>query len=198
MSILSVDHNKRTLSLNSPTKMPHASSFLWNSHMMIQMSCRGYATAQFMQPEPAKYAHAPNMEATSFMQPEQPYYAHHPGRFFYIKDNESEQLFSVPYEPVRNPLDSFLFTAGQHQLNWSIVKDNIQVEISLSLSKDHPAELWSAKLTNQSSTKRSLLLTPYFPVGYMSWMNQSAAYSNELQAIICRSITPYQKYILTF
>ena len=41
--------------------------------MMIQTTCRGYATAQFMQPEPAKYTYAPNLEAKTFMQPEQPY-----------------------------------------------------------------------------------------------------------------------------
>ena len=194
MTLLSIDHNERSLSLLSPTKMPHASAFLWNSQMMIQMSCRGYATAQFMQPEPTKYAHAPNIEATSFMQPEQPYYAHHPGRFFYIKDNKSGELFSAPYEPVRKPLDRFIFTAGQHQIKWSVVKNDIQVDLTLSLSKDHPAELWSAAVTNLSSNKRSLSLTPYFPVGYMSWMNQSAVYDEELQSIICRSITPYQKY----
>jgi cellobionic acid phosphorylase len=66
--------------------MPRAAGFLWNPRMMIQVTCRGYAVAHFMQPEPAKYAYAPNLEAKTFMQPEQPYYAHHPGRFFYVKD----------------------------------------------------------------------------------------------------------------
>ena len=158
------------------------------------MNCRGYATSQFMQPEPAKYAHAPNMEAKNFMQPEQPYYAHHPGRFFYVKDNHSKKLFSAPYEPVRNTLSSFEFKAGQHQLDWVVINDNIKLEISLSLSKDYAAELWSAKVSNQSEKNRSLSLTPYFPVGYMSWMNQSANYNKPLQAVICRSITPYQKH----
>ena len=86
--------------------MPQAGGFLWNRRMMIQMTCRGYAVAQFMQPEPARYAHAPNLEARTFMQPEQAYYAHHPGRFIYVKDEETGELFSAPYEPVRAPLDS--------------------------------------------------------------------------------------------
>ncbi len=94
------DEGKRFL-IDSPVAMPHASSFLWNRRMMVQATCRGFATAQFMQPEPAKYAHAPTLEARSFMQPEQPYYAHHPGRFCYIKDEDDGALFSVPYEPVR-------------------------------------------------------------------------------------------------
>ncbi|RYE67891.1 MAG: NdvB protein, partial [Oxalobacteraceae bacterium] len=85
--------------LTSPTAMPQAGGFLWNRRMMIQTTCRGYATAQFMQPEPGKYSHGPNMEAKSFMQPEQNYYAHHPGRFVYVKDEDTGELFSAPYEP---------------------------------------------------------------------------------------------------
>src|SRR5512136_585959 len=87
--------------LTNPFDLPRAAGFLWNRQMMIQATCRGYAVAQFMQPEPAKYAYAPNLEAKTFMQPEQPYYAHHPGRFFYVKDEETRAVFSAPYEPVR-------------------------------------------------------------------------------------------------
>ena len=162
--------------------------------MMIQMSCRGYATAQFMQPEPSKYAHAPNIEGQTFMQPEQQYYAHHPGRFFYVKNKRTNQLFSAPYEPVRSPLDSFKFIAEQHQISWLISKDDITLKLSLSLCNDRPLELWSATIINQSNDTQSLSLTPYFPVGYMSWMSQSAGYHETLQAIVCRSVTAYQKY----
>ena len=84
------------LELTSPTLMPRAAGFLWNRKMMIQITCRGYAVAQFMQPEPAKYAYAPNLEARTFMQPEQPCYTHHPGRFFYIKDEDTGEIFSAP------------------------------------------------------------------------------------------------------
>src|SRR5215475_4632004 len=96
--------------------MPRAAGFLWNRKMMIQVTCRGYAVAQFMQPEPAKYAYAPNLEAKTFMQPEQPYYSHHPGRFFYIKDEQNGDLFSAPYEPVRAKLGRFTFSVGQSDL----------------------------------------------------------------------------------
>ena len=53
--------------LGSPTALPRAAGFLWNRKMMIQVNCRGYAVAQFMQPEPAKYSFAPNLEAKTFM-----------------------------------------------------------------------------------------------------------------------------------
>ena len=183
-----------TVYLFSPTALPKASSFLWNKHMMIQMNCRGYATAQFMQPEPAKYAYAPNLEAKTFMQPEQPYYAHHPGRFFYIKDEISGEIFSVPYEPVRADYQDYKFIANQASVNWEIQVQDIAVSLSLSLASDRALELWQISVCNLSKQKRKLSLYPYFPVGYMSWMNQSGTYSKDLQGIICSATTPYQKY----
>ena len=192
MSLIS--RKGQSLSISSPTAMPLASSFLWNSQMMIQVNCRGYATAQFMQPEPAKYAHAPNLEAKTFMQPEQPYYAHHPGRFIYVKDLDTNALFSAPYEPVRAELDDFNFTAGQHDISWRVVKDDVEVTLRLSLSVDHTAELWKLSVVNLDQSTKKLSITPYFPVGFMSWMNQSGDFNPALNAVICRSVTPYQKY----
>jgi hypothetical protein len=110
--MLKPTHNGERYQLDNPLDLPRAAGFLWNRKMMIQVTCRGYAVAQFMQPEPAKYAYAPNLEARTFMQPEQPYYAHHRGRFFYIKDEESGALFSAPYEPVRAQPDRFMFSAS--------------------------------------------------------------------------------------
>ena len=86
--LLSIDnavdgHSK--MKLNSPTEFPNATGFLWNRAMVMQVNCRGYVNAQFMQPEPAKYSYAPNMEAKSFIQPEHSYFSHHPGRFFTLK-----------------------------------------------------------------------------------------------------------------
>ena len=91
-----IDFSADRCILNSPTALPLAAGFLWNPHMMIHMNARGFATAQFMQPEPAKYARAQIMEAKHFMLPEQGTYAHHPGRFFYVKDPQTGSLFSAP------------------------------------------------------------------------------------------------------
>ncbi|MFB5676763.1 GH36-type glycosyl hydrolase domain-containing protein [Paenibacillus terreus] len=180
--------------LASPTALPKASGFLWNEKMMIHMNCRGYAVAQFMQPEPAKYSHAPNLEAKTFMQPEQPYYAHHPGRFLYIKDEESGEVFSAPYEPVRVPADQYTFAIGKSRIVWRVECKGIHVEMSLSLPREDAMELWRVKVKNLSGAPRKLSIYPYFTVGYMSWMNQSGQYHEDLQAIVCTSITPYQKY----
>jgi cellobionic acid phosphorylase len=179
--------------LFSPTAMPRAAGFLWNQRMMIQVTCRGYAVAQFMQPEPAKYAYAPNLEAKTFMQPEQPYYAHHPGRFFYVKDEETGEIFSAPYEPVRAPYENFVFSMGKSDLRWTLQALGIELELVLSLPVDDVVELWDVKVTNRSGRNRRISVYPYFPVGYMSWMNQSAEYRSDLGGIIASCVTPYQK-----
>jgi len=179
--------------LTSPTALPKAGAFLWNQRMMIQVTCRGYATAQFMQPEPAKYAHAPNLEAKTFMQPEQNYYAHHPGRFVYVKDEETSQFFSAPYEPVRAKLDKFVFSAGKSDVRWTVEKLGLRVEMILVVPTHDVAELWTVNVTNLTDKPRKISVYPYFPFGYMSWMNQSAEWRADLGGVVASSITPYQK-----
>ncbi|WP_049632554.1 GH36-type glycosyl hydrolase domain-containing protein [Cellvibrio sp. pealriver] len=179
--------------LHSPTAMPRAAGFLWNQRMMIQSTCRGYAVAQFMQPEPAKYAYAPNLEAKTFMQPEQPYYAHHPGRFFYVKDEETGEIFSAPYEPVRAAYDRYVFSVGKNDLRWTLQTLGIEIELTLSLPVADVVELWEVNVINRSGRSRRISVYPYFPVGYMSWMNQSAEYRADVGGIVASCVTPYQK-----
>ena len=98
-TLISIDSSTggfNKIKLSSPTTLPNATGFLWNQSMVMQVNCRGYVNAQFMQPEPAKYSYAPNMEAKSFIQPEHSYFSHHPGRFFYLKDEDSGEIISLP------------------------------------------------------------------------------------------------------
>ena len=183
-----------TVNLHSPTAMPKASTFLWNKQMMVHVNCRGYVVSQFMQPEPAKYSRGPSLEARTFMQPEQPYYAHHPGRFFYIKDEDSGEVFSLPYEPVRAPLDAFTFRCGKYSLEWHIRHSGLEATLRLQIPVELPVELWSISIKNNGTRLRNLSVYAYFSVGYMSWMNQAAEYDARLGGIVCSSVTPYQQY----
>src|SRR3569833_3249580 len=166
--------------LTSPTAMPQAGGFLWNKGMMIQVTCRGYATSQFMQPEPAKYAHAPNVEAKTFMQPEQYYYAHQPGRFVYVKDEETGELFSAPYAPVRARLDRFVFSVGKRDVSWTAEHLGIRVEMRLCLPSHDVAALWAIKVSFLSDRPRYFCVYPFYPIGYMSWMNQGSDWRADL------------------
>ncbi|PSR81535.1 Six-hairpin glycosidase-like protein [Coniella lustricola] len=202
--LLGPTDNGSRYTLTSPTALPKAGGFLWNRRMMIHFTCRGHATAQYMQPEPAKYSHAPNIEARTFMQPEQHYYAHHPGRFVYVKDEDTGALFSAPYEPVRrgtatapSPGDRFEFSVGHGDATWTVeALQGIRIEMKLCLPTDDVVELWTVAVTNTSEEKdktRNISIYPYFTVGYMSWMNQGAEWRSDLGGIVASSITPYQK-----
>ncbi|SCM75881.1 Cyclic beta-1,2-glucan synthase [uncultured Pleomorphomonas sp.] len=179
--------------LDDPTLAPNAAGYLWNRRMMIQMNGRGYAVSQYMDPEPRKYAYPPTIAAQTFMQPEQGYYPNHPGRFFYVRDNGTGTLFSAPYEPVRARLDRFAFEPGLSDIRWLVEKDGVRVELCLSLPVDDVAELWTAKVTNMTTATKNLSFVPFFPVGYMSWMNMGGHFDPTLDAVVCTSITPYQK-----
>ena len=179
--------------LTDPTLAPNAAGYLWNRRMMLQMNCRGYAVSQYMDPEPRKYAHAPMLAAQTFLQPEQGYFAHHPGRFFYLRDNASGELMSVPYEPVRAKWDSFAFEPGLNDISWVLEKGGLRIELRLDIPTDDVAEIWSVRIANTGDAARDISFVPYFPVGYASWMNQGGHFDAALNAVVASSITPYQK-----
>ncbi|WP_084405019.1 GH36-type glycosyl hydrolase domain-containing protein [Aliagarivorans taiwanensis] len=179
--------------LDDPCIAPNSAAYLWNPKMMLHMNCRGFAVSQYMDPEPRKYAHVPNLAGQSFMQPEQPYFSHHPGRFFYLRDEQTGEMFSAPYEPMKSQLDSFAFEPGLSDIRWCIEKLGIELVITLELAADEVLELWTVQLRNLSGRSRRLSLIPYFPVGYSSWMNMGGRFDAQLNAIVCSCVTPYQK-----
>lgn len=179
--------------LKSPKTLPNASGFLWNKNMLVQATCRGYALGQFMQPDAGKYVSGPAFEAKTFMQPEQPYYANHPGRFVYVKDTADGSLFSAPFEPVRANLDRFEFIPEPHQITWISEFNQIRLTLCLRLPTETALECWQISVEDLSGRVRELSVYPYFPVGYRSWMNQSGKFEQALNAVVCRSIEPYQK-----
>ncbi len=185
------DNGKRYF-LNSPLLAPTADSFIFNHRMLLQVTCRGYATAQFMQPEVATYTYHPFIAARTFIQPEPQYYAHHPGRFFYIRDDNTDRFFSAPYDPVRAELDKFSFAPGLSDIQWLAKKNGIEVKLRVTIPRDDIVELWTATVTNSSRKQRRISLYPYFPIGYSSWMNMAGTYDQNLRGIICYSKTPYQ------
>ena len=172
--------------------MPQAAAFLWNPRLLLQVNCRGFVTAQHLQPGPARYSHAPNLEARTFMQPEQPFYAHHPGRFVYLRDADDGTLFSAPYEPVRRLPQRFCFSAGAADIRWTLEHAGLRVDWQVELPATDPLELWTLAIANTDERVRRWSVVPYFTIGYMSWMYQAASYEPGLGGIVARSVTPYQ------
>ena len=185
--------SEQGLSLTSPTSLPNASGFLWNSSMLTHVNCQGYVTSQFMQPEPAKYSHGPNLEAKTFIQPEQPFYTEHPGRFVFVKNKDTGEVVSLPYAPLKSEVDRFSFDLTSAEIKWQFEVFGVLIEWKLTLTANQQVELWQLSVQNLKNKTVRLSLYPYFTVGYKSWMNQSADYNAALNAIIAKSVTPYQK-----
>ena len=179
--------------LNNPTAMPNAIGYLWNQSTFLTMNCRGYASSQFMQPEPATYACAPTLEQTTFFQPEKPYHSQHPGRFFYVLDKSTGNLCSAPYAPVNASPNKFEFVVSDKLIEWQIRYGALELSVNLTLDDEDPIEFWRFSVRNRGDQPVSLSVFPYFPFGYRSWMNQSAAFNSEINAIVSSVITPYQK-----
>ncbi|TKB44415.1 gluconokinase, GntK/IdnK-type [Thalassotalea mangrovi] len=188
-----IDSDMHQLHLTSPTQNPGASGYLYNPSTMLQVNCRGYASAVVMQPEPSRYSTSPVQEATTFWQPEKQYFAHHPGRFFYIKDETSKEFFSLPYEPVRQQGVSFKFTVGVDRIEWQIEHMQLKCHLQVTLDSELAVEVWQLNIENLSDQERQLSVYPAFSIGYHSWMNQSAKFDPELGAVLATSVPPYQQ-----
>ena len=61
--------------------------------------------------------------------------------------------------------------------------------LRLALPTDDVAELWTLAVDNLSDRPRRISVYPYFTVGYMSWMNQSAEWRADLGGIVASSVT---------
>lgn len=188
-----VTNNSASVHLHSASSLSKASHFLWNEELLVQVNCQGYVNAQFMQPEPCKYSKGPNIESTTFMQPEMPYYADHPGRFVFIKDEDSGKMFSAPYAPMKLEAEHFEFIGHSHQIVWKVEHLELELEWKLTLPAKHTVELWCLNIRNKSEKSRKLSVTPCFSIGFMSWMNQAAVFDASLNSIVAQSVTPYQK-----
>ncbi len=144
----SVSESGASISLHSPIALDKASHFIWNNQQLVQINCQGYVNAQFMQPEPSKYSRGPNIEATTFMQPEMPFYAEHPGRFVFIKDEQSNEIFSVPYAPMKKMAQKFVFECHSHQVVWQIEQLGLAIEWKMTLPSSDTIEVWQLVIKN--------------------------------------------------
>ena len=192
-SIASFNKSGDRYILRDPTLAPLADAFLWNNRLLFRVTCRGFAWTTFMQPEAATYTHHPTISAKTFILPDPVLYAHHPGRFFYIRDDDSMEIFSAPYEPVRRKLDRFEFSPGLSDIQWDCMKGGISVKLQVTIPRDDLVECWKVALVNESDRTRNISLYPYFPIGFGSWMQTGGFYDVACGGVLCRSLTPYQK-----
>lgn len=86
-----------------------------------------------------------------------------PGKYVYIKDNESKDYWSTTWQPVKKPLDKFSYTC-YHGLSYTKI-ETIYSDIFSSnlyfvpLKKNF--EIWCIKIKNTSSQTRNLSIFTY-------------------------------------
>ena len=93
-----------------------------------------------------------------------------PGRYIYLRDNDTKDYWSASWQPVGKPLDQYK-SECRHGLGYTLIKaDYAEIESTASyyVPKDKEYEVWALKVTNKSDKARSLTVT-----GYAEFTNNS-------------------------
>ena len=93
-----------------------------------------------------------------------------PGRYIYIRDNDSKDYWSASWQPVGKDLEAYKSECRHGTAYTKMLADynGIHSEALYYVPLDKEYEVWSLQLTNQSETKRSLTVT-----GYAEFTNNS-------------------------
>ena len=86
-----------------------------------------------------------------------------PGRYIYIRDNESGDYWSASWQPVGKPLDQYK-SECRHGLGYTTMKADyasIESVVNYYVPMGQTYEVWAAKLTNKSDKPRELTVTGY-------------------------------------
>lgn len=93
-----------------------------------------------------------------------------PGRYIYIRDNNSKDYWSASWQPVGKDFDSYKSECRHGIAYTKMLADysEIHSEALYYVPLDKAYEVWNLKLTNNSDTARSLTIT-----GYAEFTNNS-------------------------
>ncbi len=86
-----------------------------------------------------------------------------PGRYIYLRDNESGEYWSNSWMPVGKSLDTFN-SEVRHGTAYTVIKadyNEITSEATYYVPLDKTYEVWAVKVTNNSDKARDLTLTGY-------------------------------------
>ncbi len=86
-----------------------------------------------------------------------------PGRYIYLRDNDSKDFWSASWQPVGKDLDSYKSECHHGTAYTNIMADysGIHSEALYYVPLDAEHEIWKLSVTNTGDTKRSLTITGY-------------------------------------
>lgn len=86
-----------------------------------------------------------------------------PGRYIYLRDNESKDYWSASWQPVGKSLDSY-HTTCRHGLGYTVMSTDyagIHSDASYYVPEGQTYEVWALKVRNDSDTERDLTVTGF-------------------------------------
>ena len=87
------------------------------------------------------------------------------GKFLYVKDAESGELWSLSPAPVWAPFDSFACRHGFGYTAFETARSGIEASWTLFCHADEAVEMWRVSLRNASARPRKLILCAYLEWG---------------------------------
>jgi len=83
-----------------------------------------------------------------------------PGRYCFIRDSKTKDVWSINWQPIRKKLQSWQCTHGLGYTRIESKNKGINSELTYIVTLKDPAELWKVKLTNSTKSKKHLKLFP--------------------------------------
>ncbi len=93
-----------------------------------------------------------------------------PGRYVYIRDNDSGDYWSASWQPVGKPLDKYK-SECRHGTGYTIISadySDVHSEVTYYVPMDATYEVWRTKVTNNSDKPKNLSL-----YGYVEFTNDN-------------------------
>lgn len=91
-----------------------------------------------------------------------------PGHYVYLRDDESEDYWSISWQPVGKPLDQAKYTC-RHGMSYSVYEceyKEIQASQKMSVAMDDPVEIWDVRIRNNSDRLRKLSVFSYLEFSF--------------------------------
>ncbi len=163
-------HDGTVYTINQLMSIPNADTTLFNDKMCITMSENGSS----------KRISIPPVE---------PFFSVGE-RSFYIKDNSTGKIWSLPFSPVEKKYKDYNVSFGISDITWQATIPDFQIKIKLLLPENSLAERWFVSVKNIGDTGRNISLYTWFPFQQAMEVRKEAYFQEDINALISY-IFPY-------
>ncbi len=84
------------------------------------------------------------------------------GKYFYIKDNLTGDVWSPTWMPVKTELDSYQIAYGFGYAKFISEYKGVKIILTVFVPTDEDLEIWNFKIENKSKQKKSISIYTYF------------------------------------